>query len=90
MPPIEARPTREYLDHPVYGSQWGIYATAPIASNVFIAEYGCDLLQGSDLVLCRKSDSIMRFSEGGSAADVFLAPKDYAGLAILVNSGTKA
>ena len=41
------------------------------------------------MVLCKKSDSVMRYSGGGSPKDVFLAPKDFAGYVLLVNTGKK-
>jgi hypothetical protein len=44
------------------------------------------VLQGKDLLLCKKIDSIMRYSGGSSPFDVLLAPKDYAGFVILINT----
>ena len=60
-----------------------------IPKDVLIGEYACDLLEGRDMVLCKKSDSVMRYSGGGSPKDVFLAPKDFAGYVLLVNTGPK-
>ena len=33
----------------------------------------------------KKPDSVMRFSSNGTADDVFLTPRDYAGYAVLSN-----
>jgi hypothetical protein len=56
---------------------------------VFVGEYSCDIIQGKDLVLCKKSDSIMRYSGGNTPRDTFLAPKDYCGYIPLMNTGKK-
>lgn len=87
FPPVMALPVPEFMDSPVYGSQWGIYAAQDIASNVFIGQYACDLLHGYDLILCRKKDSIMRYTNRGDPDDIFLAPRDYCGHIPLVNGG---
>jgi hypothetical protein len=46
-------------------------------------------MQGSDLVLCKKKDSIFRYTGGSSPRDVFLAPKDFTGWATLINGTNK-
>ena len=72
----------------MFGAQWGLFAVEDIAANVLIGEYACDLLHGFDLLLCRKPDSIMRYSGIGLPTDIFLGPRDYCGHVLLINGGT--
>jgi hypothetical protein len=53
---------KDIEDHDVFGVQVGIFATQNIPPYVLIGEYASDLLQGSDLILAKKNDSIMMFS----------------------------
>lgn len=66
MPPIRVEPILDYVPDAVFGAQWGIFATEVIPKDCLIGEYSCDLLKGSDLVLCKKMDSIMMYSEKNS------------------------
>lgn len=56
---------------------------------MLIAEYACDILQGHNLILCKKPDSIFRHSGGSSPQDTYLAPKDFSGLATLMNTSSQ-
>jgi len=87
MPPIEVLPVKGHLLHPVFGTSFGIFATENIAKDLFIGEYACDILNGVDLSICKKPDSIMDLSGNNSSEDVYLGPKDYCGYILLVNSG---
>ena len=86
FPPVQARLTPEFEDHPVYGSQWGLFTTETMSANVLVGEYGCDILMAKDLMLCRKSDSIMEYTGARSIKDAFLGPRDYCGHVLLVNT----
>lgn len=46
-------------------------------------------MNGKDLILCRKNDSIMQFSNDDSPQDVYLAPRDFASYVLLINSARK-
>ena len=86
-PPIELRKATKIRPHAVFGQQFGIYATEEIPKNTLIGEYGADLLMGKDILLCKKTDSKMEYSGSCSPTEVFLAPKDFAGFVVLINSG---
>ena len=46
------------------------------------------MLNGKDLMMSKKSDSLMMYSENNSPEDVYLSPKDYAGYVTLANTST--
>lgn len=77
----------DYAPHPVFGTQWGIFSTDTIPKDCLIGEYACDVLRGKDLILCKKMDTIMVLSNKNTPSDIYLAPKDYGGYVLLVNSG---
>ena len=76
--------------HFYYGTQWGIFATQDIPERVLIGEYATDILRGTDMILCRKLDSVMEYTGNTLPSDAFLAPKNHAGYITLVNSGSNA
>jgi len=55
-------------------------------TNTLIGEYAADLLSGSNLILCKKIDSVMMYTDDNSPSGVFLAPLHYSGYITLVNS----
>ena len=54
---------------------------------MLLGEYASDVLNGRQLMLCKKNDSIMLFSHLNGPESLYLAPKDFGGLVILVNTG---
>jgi hypothetical protein len=58
---------------PVFGTQWGVFAREHIDAGVFLGEYACDVVEGKDLILCQKMDSIMMFGPINTPSDPFLA-----------------
>ena len=56
-------------------------------ANVLVGEYGCDLLHGYQLAICKKLDTIMSYTGGTTPSDIFLAPKDCASYVNLINTG---
>lgn len=71
--------------NPVFGTQWGIFAREDIEAGVLLGEYACDVVEGRDLLLCQKMDSIMMFGLTNTSTDPFLAPILYCGYLLLVN-----
>ena len=55
---------------------------------MLIGEYATDLLEGKDIVICKKPDTVMRYLGTGRDTDLYLAPKDFLGMVTLVNSAT--
>lgn len=49
----------------------------------------CDLLQGKNLIFCKKNDAVMEYSGGSTPNDIFLAPKDHAGYVLLINTASE-
>lgn len=66
FPPIAIKPVPDIENNKFWGVEWGIYATENIGAKVLIGEYACDVIQGSDLILCKKGDSIYRHSGGST------------------------
>jgi len=66
------------------GIHFGLFATERIDSHVLIGEYACDIMMQNDLILCKKIDSIMKYTPNSHA---YLAPRDFCGFIILMNSG---
>jgi len=84
MPPIQIKPLLNYKAHERYGTHFGIFATARIDSHVLIGEYACDIMMKNDLILCKKTDSIMKYTPN---SNTYLAPRDFCGFIIFMNSG---
>lgn len=87
FPPIKVRPLPlpDFDPANVFGTQWGVFASKKIKENVVLGEYGCDVVEGTDLQLCRKMDSIMMYSGWNTAEALFLAPIIYCGYIPLIN-----
>jgi hypothetical protein len=89
MPPLKLRHIPHHVLHPVFGDSFGLFATEDIPKDVLMGEYAADLLNAKDLCLCKKQDSVMHYAGSSSPEVVYLAPKDYAGLVTLINTGDK-
>jgi hypothetical protein len=46
MPPVAAKPMREFDQKSGFGTEFGLFAMETIPKDVFIGEYACDLLNG--------------------------------------------
>ena len=85
MPPIAVKPLFNFEPDRQYGTHFGIFATEDMAENVLIGEYACDVMQSRDLILCKKMDSVMKYTN----TDHYLAPRDFCGYVLLINSSKK-
>jgi len=89
-PPVELRALKDIEKHPVWGTEFGVFAKEVIRKDVLIGEYCCDLLNEEDLMVGKKFDALVSYATATKdSSAVYLIPKDHCGLVPLINTASQ-